>query len=1101
MSRPLHYLLAGVLGALPGAAIPQTVGTPGYVTTSSDFPIIYTVGDAQPMVSALNAIAMLFGGSDTTANSFMGSGIASMVLGSLVIMLASSVSRSQMDFGKWALSVLLTFALFYPKTTVKVTSYFDASGGAGGASQLYFVDNVPIGLAIPAGVFGMIGQRLSAGFDTTFTSASAGGGFLALGTDGFAKPLRILLGARDAFSCRENSNFCNNLISFGKYCLHPTSGVKADTALLSQVDGITRFFNSQTTGTMIWWDANGDGGFAPCPAAGAALDNAMTRYVTNVTTLPTGPYVIEINSSFSSDLASRMGMLDSKKESPGSASGLGVDSSYNVMSTWTQQLGATITADNNAIMMNLVFPPHVKAMIESSSSENAEATYQTILRSGMEKARVDMAGEGTMFVNLSISAMNMFTFLFVAFTPIIALVIAVMGASGIKLVASYLVFGLWTQTWMPTAAIISYYAQTSFFSKVSTLRHNGVLSPEHIDRFYQDLASTMATSGTFMAATPMITLSLLTGSIYGLVSLANKAGGNGAAYLNENTSAPDINKAANVDAISKQAESIGKSFSGGGSIGSTAAGPASGPTSFEAQGAGMVTVGSGSSASVGTGTELSSRLASEMKKAESAKAGYKKEYGEEYKASNEGSTGRDGSHADTVSTGGDKTRSSKKSIGDRSSFTQGTLNTTSAMASAGLGIGSGRGSQPGASPGSGDLVEGQQGALAPGGKRLSQESTNRKPGRAGLAGVLPFPEANAGLTANTARQQNDKDERSLSSQSETGTTENLKTGHEARDQLGSSARTSSTGSMSKSAKRAADEQYIRSLDKSVAEAAAAVQSAAMRNESSENTGSTTTVSLGALQSKAVQQGIAGAGRHAGMAGGAAMQAAEGAVGKVAGTDERQAELQSMLAAKKQSYMDGGAGDDRATLGALRDMTLSDSADARAVGFAGIAQYATTVNDPSAKPLSDRADRATDNALALSNAQQALSSVEAAKFDQVAAAAGGATEQITAAAASLGVSPENPAGNNIPPAGAVDQGIGGVQAAAGAQIGDAKAQLGTFIEAGRNGEKVVKGAQDVYQRLDNEKNAEKILDLEKEAEFDRAMKDVKNTTGVDVSKLF
>ncbi len=1043
MSKRAKLLLLLIAAILPGIVLAQAVGNPEYINTPSDFPIIYTVGDAKPMVAALDSVAMIFGGGDSTANSFMGSGILAMLIGSIVIMLAGAISRTQMNIGAWALSVLLTFALFYPKTTVKVTSYFDASGGNAGPAQLYFVDNVPIGLAFPAGVFGMIGQKLSAAFDTTFTSADANGGFLALGTDGFAKPLRTLLGARDAFSCRNNSNFCNNLISYGKYCLNPASGVKADTSLLTEVDGIKKFFDSQTTGTMLWWDSDGSGSFAPCPAASAAIQDAMLRYTTNVTTPATGTYRIDIKSTFANDLAARMGMQDAKSESPGSSGGIGIDSSYNVVSTWTQQLGATISADNNAMMMNLVFPPHIKAMIESSSSENAEATYQQILREGMEKARVDMAGEGSMFVNLSVSAMNLFTFLFIAFTPIIALVIAAMGAQSVKLISSYMIFGLWTQTWMPTAAIISYYAQTSFFSKMSNLRYHGILSPEHIDKFYQDLANTMATSGTFMAATPMITLSLLTSSVLGMVSLANRAGGSGSNYLDENKAAPDVNKASNVDAISRQAESMGTPFAGGGGSGGT--GPASGPTTYEAKTEGKISVGSGNNASIATNSELRQSLETATRNTQQAKAGYRLEYGDSYQATTEGGTGKDGSKANAVDYGGSYSLERNVGVKDGSSQDQ----TTSGKSSASAGIG------------------GNAGAAAA--DAIPKGPVKQMTKMASL-GV----KTSAG--ASTEVSETDTTKRAISSDSGSTKRDVMQTSNSERAQQGESAHVRNAGSVSKSAKRAADEQHIRALEQTEAKAAAAMQSAAQRNESSESLSASTEVNLGDLRSQAKDKHIAGNGRTPGAAGGAAMRSAVGAIGAVAGSGERESQLKSQLDGFKNGYIQGGRDDDTATLLALRDMVMGGDIDAKAVGFKGIAAYASAVHNPAAKPLEARADRAMDNARATSQAQSVLRGLGAASFGDIATSTAGVQGAIKDSGVKLGADPHHPAGDQVPTAGQTQTKVNEIAGVAGALITHAKTKVESSLDSGKANAAGMKTGIDAMQHAKEKENADKAIGL-------------------------
>ncbi len=106
-----------------------------------------------------------------------------------------------------------------------------------------------------------------------------------------------------------------------------------------------------------------------------------------------------------------------------------------------------------------------------------------------------------------------------------------MGIGGFKIYGSWFLMGVWSQGWLPVAAVISYYVQTVLLVSPLAFGSSPIISPASIDNFYSQVSSTIYTGSTLMSATPIITLSLLTGSVYTMTSLAGRATGTGRDYM------------------------------------------------------------------------------------------------------------------------------------------------------------------------------------------------------------------------------------------------------------------------------------------------------------------------------------------------------------------------------------------------------------------------------------------------------------------------------------------------------------------------------------------------------------------------------------------
>ncbi|WP_227742883.1 conjugal transfer protein TraG N-terminal domain-containing protein [Burkholderia gladioli] len=572
-------------------------------SNSYSFPTLYTAGDPVPIASALNSVAMLFGGGDSV-DSVVAGGMACMALVALIAVLGQSVLHNRFMIGEYLVMLLTAICLFIPTTSIQVVSYFSDSGTAINSQPPQFVDNVPIGMAYAAGIAGLIDYTVTNKIETAFSSASADSNYMALGTDGFAKPLKLMLDMRDMFDCNTHQTTCQNIQHFIHYCKYggqnrsstldmtqldnPGTGAGIVGLLTSQMAGYTEYA-TQTVGTPI-----AQAQIVPCTTAAQGLISTMNSYIGNA---PVPELFAPNGVTLTQDLQVVTAQNDSSAETPNSTFNT-AGSAFDDYSAFIQGIAASNQIAGNTFMINHIFSRPVLAAIQADAHPDAAAAFTQIMGDAKERARVQLAGSGSMFTEFMTSSMNVMTFLFVALTPIVAIIFMAAGLRAFSILLTYLAFGVWTQSWMPCAAIISYYTQISYQNMISGSRVQGMMfAPSNINKLYDQTADMLASAGSLMAESPLIMMAVMGGSMFALTSLANRANASGA-QITPDVAAPNVARATNTDAIiSSYGANTGRAVAGQGILGAVASGGAQ--SEAQVQASPQLTTSSGFQNSVG----------------------------------------------------------------------------------------------------------------------------------------------------------------------------------------------------------------------------------------------------------------------------------------------------------------------------------------------------------------------------------------------------------------------------------------------------------------------------------------------------------------------
>ena len=125
------------------------------------------------------------------------------------------------------------------------------------------------------------------------------------------------------------------------------------------------------------------------------------------------------------------------------------------------------------------------------------------------------------------------------------------GGGALSLFIKYLGFGIWTSSWLPFAGIIQMYIQSDVQDKFLQIANSwgslqkGMTMANHA-AVYDLLSTRLQVASDMLAATPLVSLGLLTGSTMAMSSLANRWSGRD--HVDEKQAAPDLLKnGASVD--------------------------------------------------------------------------------------------------------------------------------------------------------------------------------------------------------------------------------------------------------------------------------------------------------------------------------------------------------------------------------------------------------------------------------------------------------------------------------------------------------------------------------------------------------------------------
>lgn len=512
---------------------------------------IYTVGDVEIFRQVLSGVALLFDPGNNqlwSGTGLLGTGalLGMGMLVSFVILMISGTLKQRLNLDVLLILMLVYAVMFVPKTQVQLESLDDGSIALVGSSNCS-VGCIPIGIAYPASIISTVSRKMTVGMEYAFTTSDAN--YVGSIEKGFMQPLKLFLALRQGERpLIGDQYFGPSMAAYARYCLRDSTGNSLDMKkVINSNDAQTAFFDDNPVNalTVYYSPSQPLGESLSCKDAAMALKNDVESYVDDLE-----------KPRWSLDEVLRVAMAQPMSHS---------DKWTNHVGDAIQSFLSSYTLDTQKATRTLIMASSIQSALAAGAMTDADFAANAYITEAREKWKADAMGEGTTFLKGMSYAMGILQSLFYALSPLMLMVLACSGAAAFGQLGKYLIFGVWTQSWMPVAGIINFYGQSQLAYNLanSNFRPDNVVSIINQPALYENVSTMLATASNMMAATPVITLAVLTGSYFALTSVANRMGSGGAQYFNENAPTFGTNtgvlSSANVGAMQRFGESIGQS--------------------------------------------------------------------------------------------------------------------------------------------------------------------------------------------------------------------------------------------------------------------------------------------------------------------------------------------------------------------------------------------------------------------------------------------------------------------------------------------------------------------------------------------------------------
>jgi hypothetical protein len=475
---------------------------------------LYVYGDVNMFYMVLNAVAMVFNSSMFNTSSGAGAFLIGGLV-SVIVVTSRSIFHSSSDFKP---AYLMTLFLFFfagvnVKTTVQIEDVFTGTVSS--------VANIPMFVAAPAGIISAAANGITTAIETAFTTPAPSSSFtaLSLGAEGFVNPLRLLISLRcDEFACPA-ADFpyqARSLQSFLLHCAMPSSGF-SQSGLETATDVVSYLTGLTVSGISVYYSATYPNGVGmDCVTEASTLN-------TDIGNLFAGANAKILNIDVYQKMLKTAPGQNNPSQTPTWTTG-DIQSSFTAIVNGSAS--QMMAQSSQAYMSNMMFMDSLENTFKCSSSAGTLNSFNICVdsvmeRDALEKMKVDDSAAGSIFARTMFPAMNLLLMLFYGFSPLVALVAMMMsgGGQGFKVVFQYFLFGAWVQSWTPVAAIINYYMQlqASQAAMAAGLTSAG-LSIRNAHMFYDALGMKIALGANMLAATPILTYALISGSVMSMTS-------------------------------------------------------------------------------------------------------------------------------------------------------------------------------------------------------------------------------------------------------------------------------------------------------------------------------------------------------------------------------------------------------------------------------------------------------------------------------------------------------------------------------------------------------------------------------------------------------
>lgn len=487
---------------------------------------IYVTGGAEWFYATLNAIAMFFNDGDFIWEVALMGALFAIITGAWFY-IQRNIGSGLLKTHTWvehAVMMALALAIGFVPTRVTIQDIY-------GDMSATPVDNVPLIFSLPAAIFSGVSYEIFRATDTTFSSTS--GSYMSVSDQGFATPLKLLFAMRGGLEKTSGdlaASFQYYLVDCTRNSAVNARGVSTSPALFDYL--ITNGRDTGLTRTLIDPSGSPTGGTTslstPAPVSCA---QAKTLLQQRFDVFETGA------GAGGADVDRLINYNISSASNGATAGGAGYtyasyQDSFNHLLGFTGQSAQQFM--RTALVRNIVNDTY--RCVNAAYSEAAFTNCTQIQNDAMEAYKVDAAAGANLFTKTMFPAMTLLQLMFFAFGVIVFLYGLLKGAGVVTYLAKYFVFGLWVFSWLPFVAIINAFIQWMVEDKIQQLPSAGLTSENYATYMYDVLSTNLATASDMLAATPLLTLGILTGSAYAIAGVAGRMAARD--YADESQAAP-----------------------------------------------------------------------------------------------------------------------------------------------------------------------------------------------------------------------------------------------------------------------------------------------------------------------------------------------------------------------------------------------------------------------------------------------------------------------------------------------------------------------------------------------------------------------------------
>lgn len=494
---------------------------------------IISVGDVEFLGQVLNAVAMVCGTGDFKQLCICGFIIGLLFIGFQCIFQGGQRINLQHTF----VCFLCYMCFFGPSCTVVIE---DAQGSA----YTRTIDNVPIGVGVAGTAISGIGYGLTNMIEQAYGTVDRQTNY------SYAEPLKILNGLRNSAwgdelwaqldaQCGAGCDTKRAVQNYLSECTMKMIQLTGKSVTSLGNSGLADFyFNNDSYATELpLYDAGTYIGTVSCKAAWPKLTTLVFNHVNNA------GFATRLNS-----------MLNLREWT--AANTQATQATQTTATDWTAIsnaftfLGLTAATAQDFVRMSILEPVYYQAAQQRYTSQQ-DISSALAINNAIQQRNTQWAAEQTLFMSASRAFMAFFEGFIYAVTPIMGFLLMV-GAFGLSLVGKYFMVLAWIQLWLPCLSICNLYtmqgARNALSSSIINAAEPSFFS---VNAAFQQAANWIATGGMLAAATPMLALFLISGSVYAFTSLAGRLQGKD--HFNEKSITPDIQSVGPVQAAASAA--------------------------------------------------------------------------------------------------------------------------------------------------------------------------------------------------------------------------------------------------------------------------------------------------------------------------------------------------------------------------------------------------------------------------------------------------------------------------------------------------------------------------------------------------------------------